>query len=375
MLSRWVMQLSWIAGLLTWAVVGLPIWAALLQPATLSLWFWLGLLTHAVFGLVFSLVASGSLNRLSYRGHLLLLLLQSFLATVTYLCFPNLNLMAVLFILTASHAANIIPLRFSLLLVGCQSVVVALGLYLEGGDAWLTFIVTMAYAGFQLFALISTEATQREARAKEQLAKLNAELKATQALLAESSRVAERVRIARELHDLMGHQLTALSLNLEVANLTQGEKSRQHLSKAQHIAKELLGDVRGVVSTMRDSHLNLERALQVLVEGVPKPAIHLQLPSGLSLEDPEKAHALVRCVQEVITNTLRHAGAQNLWISIRHTPQGLEVEAHDDGRGSREIKPGNGLKGMQERLEQLGGQVKMQSQPGQGFHLEASLPL
>ncbi|MER3484112.1 MAG: sensor histidine kinase [Meiothermus sp.] len=374
MRRHWTINLGAVAGLVTWAAVGIPLVVGFFsKPSGDRELVQLG--AFLLFGLNFALVMFGGFRRLKPPYETLILPLQVVLATLAFLAHPSYDFLAVLFIINATHAANLWPPRWSLALVAAQALVIFAGeLQNHNGMLWAV-VLTTVYTGFQLFAFITTEIAERELRAKQELAKLNAELKATQALLAESSRVGERVRIARELHDLIGHQLTALSLNLEVAAHTEGEKSKAHVGKAQAIAKDLLADVRGVVSAMREGNVNLEAALKALVGGVPKPAIHLSLALGLSLEEPEKAHTLVRCVQEIITNTVRHAGASNLWISIENTAQGVVIHAKDDGRGSRDIKAGNGLIGMRERLEGFGGHLDFRSKPGEGFVLDAMLPV
>ena len=204
----------------------------------------------------------------------------------------------------------------------------------------------------------------------------NAELKATQELLSESSRIAERQRISRELHDVLGHNLTALSLNLEVLVHTSDGETRERAVNARDLTKTLLDDVRGVVSSVRDTgQINLERSLTRLIEDVPTPKIHLILPDDLSIDDPLRAQTLLRCAQEIITNTIRHADAANLWIEFRKLPSGVEVQARDDGRGARTVRIGNGLKGMQERLEQFGGNLQIDSKLSEGFRLHAWMPL
>ena len=105
------------------------------------------------------------------------------------------------------------------------------------------------------------------------------DLQNTRLLATESSRIAERVRIARELHDLVGHHLTALTLNLEVASHLVEGNAKDKVRQAQSVAKLLLSDVREVVSQLRqDDAIDLTKALHSLVEGVPQLAIHLELP-------------------------------------------------------------------------------------------------
>jgi len=232
------------------------------------------------------------------------------------------------------------------------------------------------FLGISLFAFMSGVVALRQHIARDALRKVNSELRATQALLAENTRIAERVRIARELHDLIGHHLTALTLNLEVATHLVEGKALEHVQQAHSLAKLLLVDVREVVSDIRDDDkVELAAALRTLVEGVPEPRIHLDLPQELSMTDPLRAQVMLRCAQEMITNSVRHARAKNLWISLVHDEDGVAMIARDDGRGTDAVEVGNGLKGMAERLRQLGGELKIESSPGAGFSLHAWVPV
>ena len=233
----------------------------------------------------------------------------------------------------------------------------------------------MILLGLMLFAFAASTLALNQLRARDELRRVNSELRATQSLLAENTRIAERVRIARELHDLVGHHLTALSLNLEVASHTSAGKTKEHVDRAGSIARLLLSDVREVVSDMRqDDRVDLREAVRELASGVPEPAIHLDIPDELSLTDPKRAQILLRCAQEVITNTVRHARAQNLWIRLTADDDGLRLVARDDGRGAAELLPGNGLTGMRERIKELGGRLEIMTRPDSGFRINAWMP-
>ena len=232
------------------------------------------------------------------------------------------------------------------------------------------------FLGISLFAFMSGVVALRQHVARDALRKVNSELLATQALLADNTRIAERVRIARELHDLVGHHLTALTLNLEVATHLADGKTLEHVQQAHSLAKLLLADVREVVNDMRvDDKVDLAAALRTLVSGVPEPAIHLDLPAELAMTDPRRAQVLLRCAQEIITNSVRHARATNLWINLVQDEDGVVLTARDDGRGVKDVRAGNGLNGMSERLRQVGGQLKIETRPGKGFSLQAWIPL
>lgn len=233
----------------------------------------------------------------------------------------------------------------------------------------------MVTLGLMLFAYAASSLALNQLKARDELRRVNSELRATQTLLAENTRIAERVRIARELHDLIGHHLTALSLNLEVANHTAEGKAREHVVRAGSIARLLLSDVREVVSDMRrDDRVDLREAIRELASGVPEPKIHLDIPDQLSLTDPKRAQILLRCAQEVITNTVRHARADNLWIRLTADEEGLRLEARDDGRGAAELLPGNGLNGMRERIKELDGRLEIMTRPNAGFAINAWMP-
>jgi len=232
------------------------------------------------------------------------------------------------------------------------------------------------FLGISLFAFMSGLVALRQHIARDALRKVNSELLATQALLADNTRIAERVRIARELHDLVGHHLTALTLNLEVATHLADGKALEHVQQAHSLAKLLLADVREVVNDMRvDDKVDLAAALRTLVAGVPEPVIHLDLPSELAMTDPQRAQVLLRCAQEIITNSVRHARAANLWIGLVQDSDGVALTARDDGRGVGSVESGNGLNGMAERLRQVGGELKIESSPGRGFALYAWIPV
>lgn len=214
-----------------------------------------------------------------------------------------------------------------------------------------------------------------EWRNRRELARINAELKATQQLQAESARLAERVYISRELHDAIGHHLAALSVNLQLASrLTEGEAAAP-IREAHLIARTLLADVREVVSSLRqEATIDLRAAIETLASGVKHPAIHVEINDELKDTDPLQAHTIFRCAQEIITNAIRHAGARNLWLTLERDETGISLRARDDGRGAESLQPGNGLRGMRERVEEYGGSLCWEARLGAGFSAEIFLP-
>jgi signal transduction histidine kinase len=236
--------------------------------------------------------------------------------------------------------------------------------------AWI-----IALLGFQSFAAVAVFLARREGESRRALARVNAELRATQSLLEETSRANERTRIARDLHDVLGHDLTALGLQLEVATHVPDAEARAHVAKARDVSARLLRNVRAVVSAEGcEAGPDVARALRELTHGIPELAVHLEVPERLAVEDSERAHCVLRCVQEVVTNTLRHARARNLWITIAQTEEAIHVDARDDGACAGEVRAGNGLSGMRARVEEMGGWLRVASTPQRPFTVSAWLP-
>ena len=364
-------SLSQAAGLVTWLAVGVPRGLERLQgpvPGTFSLW----LVCYLSFGVLFALLSDPRFD--AWLPH------RSLLPLLTLLTFGVIGFGAgywlggVLLIITASSAPHLLSPRNAALWIVGQTAVMTL-LFLLTGEVVNALVQAALYLGFQLFALFTTRAALSEAAAKERLAQLNAELRATQELLRESSRMAERVRLARELHDVIGHHLTALSLNLEVASHVAEGRALTQVQTAQAISKTLLAEVRGVVSKVREPIcLDLAAALRLLSRDIPTPKVHVTVAPGVALEDPERAQVMLRCAQEIITNAVKHAEAQNLWLRVEQDDHALTLHAHDDGRGAGSFACGNGLTGMRERLETLGGRLELNPSSGRGFSLTAALP-
>ena len=362
-----------VAGLLTWLVAGLPVLGSLAAaPERFSeprylVW----LVAFTSFGALFWWVSRDSEDSVPLA---VLVFLQVGAVWVAMAAVPD-GLGSVLLVITASQFAWLAPLRLAVLLVVAQTVVILSTGGWRGDWSPLELVFNAGiYLGFQLFALFTSYTALKEAEGRAQLAQLNAELHTAQALLAESSRLSERLRIARELHDLIGHQLTALSLNLEVASHLTGGKAKTHIETSQGLAKGLLSDVREAVGSLRAGGLELSGALEVLVGNIPELEVHLELSDDLQVDDPGRALALLRVVQEIVTNTVRHARAENLWLALEPTAEGVRLSARDDGHGAHALRPGNGLTGMQERVETLGGQLELHPNPGRGFALTATLP-
>jgi signal transduction histidine kinase len=380
-------QLLRYSGLFTWAVVGIPVvtltWyfpaieATESGPSILNPGLLLLVLAYGAFGLIYWQMTRALGLRKRRPGDIVLLAALT-VAAIIVSHQTGSGVGAVLMMIIAGVIAWLVPLKVGVLwLVVQHAALVPIFSKMEGFTPGFAVLQAMTYVGYSSFAMVIGLVARQQAEAREEQRRLNSELRATRALLAESSRMSERVRISRELHDLLGHHLTALSLNLEVAgHLTEG-RAREHVRQSLTLAKLLLTDVREAVSEMRDEGaIDLSGAIRTLVEGVPALDIRLDLPEPLTIEDPERAHVLLRCTQEIITNAVRHAGASTLWLSIARDAGEVRIQARDDGRGVEgDTVPGNGLRGIRERLGAYGGRVDIITGRGQGFALDIRLPL
>jgi signal transduction histidine kinase len=229
--------------------------------------------------------------------------------------------------------------------------------------------------GLQLFAIGVAHVAGKEAEAAQRLAQNNEELRAMQARLADSVMQAERGRIARDLHDAVGHGLAALSLQLEVASHLVDEPALQHVQQAKALTSSLLDDIRKVIGMVREEQIvDLGAALDKLGQRVGDTQIAIKLAPEVRQDDPALNMVIFRIVQESITNTLRHANADQMQVSVSEENGMVIVEATDNGRGKAELRPGHGLSGMRERAANWGGNVFLWTQPDAGFRVRAILP-
>lgn len=243
-------------------------------------------------------------------------------------------------------------------------------LYIQLGLGLLESLAWMLLAYLAALLIVQMESDRRRLQAS------NAELVSSRAMLAESSRVAERADMARELHDSLGHHLTTLNLELELAQrVPEGERDG-HVRQGQLLARLLLADLRDSVSSWRRATASgLPEALSSLATGIGGTRVTVDVDPAFPPLDPARAHALLRCAQEAVTNALRHSAAASIWITLRNEGRDVVLAVRDNGHGCAKLVQGNGLAGILERAGQLGGQASFRTQAGGGFSVEMRLPL
>lgn len=281
---------------------------------------------------------------------------------------------AILLIIVAAQLTGLLPVA--------GAVVTMLVFNLLLGVVWLdtlrwpsVLVALLPMIGFQAFAGLVIHYAIRAERARDALARVNAELLATRELLQQSARSEERLRLSRELHDVAGHALTALKLNL-TALQRQPHADTETLASLGAVADGLLTDLRAMVGQMRQHEgIDLRDALQALSTGVPGARVIVQVDDAVRAPGLAAATALLRCAQEGITNALRHGQARQVRVTCRQASAGLQLCIDDDGLARTLPQYGNGLHGMHERLQAMGGHLQLQLRHPHGLQVTASIPI
>jgi signal transduction histidine kinase len=229
----------------------------------------------------------------------------------------------------------------------------------------------------------------REAAISRALAERNAELERLRAVEAQRVVAEERTRIARELHDVVAHHLTAVIIRAQAADRvreTRPEVASESVGWIADTAKEALTAMRGTVRMLRsvgdDAALAPEPTLDHLRSiaarvGEAGLEIELRMPEPLPVLEPQVELAAVRIAQEALTNTMRHAGARRAIVTLRCRADGVTVDIDDDGTSgppSARRRDGNGLVGMHERAAACGGRLRIGTSPLGGWRIRAWLP-
>ena len=237
---------------------------------------------------------------------------------------------------------------------------------------WLLFWLTVLLSVAELFRVRSQRAAEIESR------------RAAEARRAASE---QRLAIARDLHDVVAHNISVINVQAKTAlHLMdrQPERAREALTAIHDVSRQALAELRSVLGVLRTSDGSgaplapspgLDRlgelasgtagiAVRVVTDGAPRP-----VPAGVDV-------AAYRIVQEALTNSVRHSGGRTAVVRLRYDPDALTVSVEDDGRGlaTGSAVSGNGVAGMTERARALGGSLEAGPRPGGGFRVRAYLP-
>jgi signal transduction histidine kinase len=247
------------------------------------------------------------------------------------------------------------------------------------GDGLRNGLGTLAAAAF---TAVVTELMRREQRARAELAAANVRLRGYAVQAEELATTQERNRLARDIHDGLGHHLTVVQMQVQAARAvlpTDPAKADAVLAKAQRQSAEALAEVRRSVSALREA-----RVAPPLVDGVKQlvdDASAAGVPTDFEVTGTVRPlgsaadESLYRAAQEGLTNVRKHAAARTARLLLHYRDDGtVRLEVCDDGRGAAPAGDGFGLLGLRERAERLGGRVELESAPGEGTTLRMTVP-
>lgn len=290
----------------------------------------------------------------------------------------------------AGHAVVLLPKRLGYFAQGVVTLAYVVAVFAFSQSIETVWQGLPTFAAGLIFIVIFTQMALNEESSRREVERLVNELTdANQrlreyALQAEDLATAkERNRLAREIHDGLGHYLTTIYMQIQAARAVahhDPERSEVILSKAQTLSQEALADVRQSVAALRspiDGHESLPEMISGLLEGARNAGItpHLVLSGEERELNPQTRWTLYRAAQEGISNVCRHARAKELWIHLNYgQPDSIQLEVEDDGVGPGTYTEGFGLLGIKERVSSVGGEVSVGSSRQGGFAFEVRIP-
>ncbi len=208
------------------------------------------------------------------------------------------------------------------------------------------------------------------------VAHYRAEAERTKEAEARARATDERLRIARELHDVLGHHLSLINVQAGAAlHRRDPAQAEEALGTIKDASKTALQELRATLGMLRQAEPSLSRVAE-LAESVGASGLTVRTEIDGVARDlpPDVEHAAFRVVQEALTNVARHAGAKTVVVRLGYGADALSVQVDDDGRGG-DAPPGTGIRGMAERARALGGELTAAPREGGGYRVRARLPV
>ena len=240
----------------------------------------------------------------------------------------------------------------------------------------------MPFLAAIIFVAVFTQLMVNEQHARLELAAAHQKLREYAAQVEELAVVQERNRLAREIHDGLGHYLTAINIQIKAAQALaeqDPENMKTALADAQTLTQEALADVRRSITSLR-ADPTTSRPLTETLDGLLKDAgatgmeVDFQVRGPARRLAPQIEFTLYRLAQEGLTNIRKHAQATRVSLQLEYQTDGVCLTLEDNGQGAGQTEGGFGLMGVRERVELMHGTLNVQTAPGQGFRLEAKLP-
>ena len=290
----------------------------------------------------------------------------------------------------AGHAVILLPRRTAYIALFVITFSYVAAVFAFSGSVEAVWTGLPIFVAGLIFIVVFTQMALNEESSRREVERLLNELTAVNQRLREYAIQAEdlatakeRNRLAREIHDGLGHYLTTIYMQIQAARAVSGnDKGRAEaiLSKAQNLTQEALADVRHSVAALRspiDGHKPLADMIGGLLDGARNAGIEPELiVTGEERPlNPQTRWTLYRAAQEGISNTCKHAHASRLWINLDFTQSAcVELEVEDNGVGPGEYTEGFGLMGLKERVSSVGGELQIGSSPKGGFEFDIKVP-
>ena len=308
--------------------------------------------------------------------------IQLSLAAVLILLRGSSGELALILLPLAGQSALLLPLHF--MVPVCVLIYVTLVIPFLLRSRWVDAIaLAIVYGTGIVFVVVFTRMAASEREARTALAEANQLLRDHASEVEELAATRERNRLAREIHDSLGHYLTVVNVQIGAARTVLDQdrpRAVEHLSKAQALTQEGLAEVRHSVATLRASPTEsrpLPEALAKLIQQWKAAGLCIKLHiSGEARPlSPQTNLTLYRAAQEGLTNVAKHAHANDVDVTLNYdSAQTTRLRVKDDGVGSKNSEGGFGLLGVRERVQLLNGNVHVRTEVGKGFTLEVEVP-
>lgn len=318
----------------------------------------------------------------SKRGAAIYFVVQLSLAAVLILLRGSAGELSLILLPLAGQSALVLPLPW--MIAVCALIYFTLVMPLILRSRWIDAIaIAVIYGTGIVFVIVFTRVAASEREARTKLAEANQRLREHAAQIEDLATTKERNRLAREIHDSLGHYLTVVNVQIGAAQAVfdhDRPRALDHLAKAQTLTQEGLAEVRRSVAALRASPTEsrpLPDALTELVEQWNAAGLRTRLSvAGQARSLPPQANlTLYRAAEEALTNVGKHAQATSAELLLDYRHESLvRLSVKDDGIGTNNSEGGFGLLGVRERVQLLNGVVRVRTDKGQGFALEVELP-
>jgi len=250
------------------------------------------------------------------------------------------------------------------------------------GNTGIALSAALGYLSAVIFVAVFTLITVNEQKMRRELAQANDRLREYTHQLEETAILQERNRMAREIHDGLGHYLTSINIQLKAAQamLRQDvDAAREAMNKAEYLTQEALNDVRQSVSALRSDQPAIGRVSDAIQSLIPIDSPGFTVSFTIEGEETDPSASVkwmvYRAAQELLTNIQKHAGATHVDIQLRFDPGSLRLTVTDNGQGAQSLHGGFGLTGLRERVQILGGSMTVNTSPGKGFSVQIEVPI